>query len=54
MTKVASKYATSVIDKLSKLECMEKDLGRTALSLAQAVDEVNNNARKAQEKLEQH
>lgn len=54
MTKVASKYTTSVTDKLSKLERMEQDLNTAAQSLAQTVDEVNNSARKAQERLERH
>ena len=54
MTKVASKYTTSVTDKLSKLERMEQDLNTAAVSLAQTVDEVNNSARKAQERLERH
>ena len=33
---------------------MEEDLNTTARSLAQTVDEVNNNAKKAQERLERH
>lgn len=54
MSKVASKYTVSVTDRLSKLERMEKDLNTAANSLALAVDEVNNNARKVQERLERH
>ena len=54
LSKVASKYTSSVADKFSKLECMEQDLNTTARSLAQAVDEVNNSARRAQERLERH
>ena len=54
LSKVASKYTGSVTEKLSKLECMEQDLNTTARSLAQAVDEVNSNARRAQERLERH
>lgn len=54
LSKVAVKYTASVTDKLSKLDSMEQDLNTTARSLAQAVDEVNSNARKAQERLERH
>ena len=54
MSKVASKYTTTVTERLSKLDRMEKDLSTTAESLALAVDEVNNNARKVQERLERH
>lgn len=54
LSKVATKYTASVTDKLSKLESMEQDLNNTARALAQAVDEVNSNARKAQERLERH
>ena len=54
LSKVASKYTTSVTDKLSQLERMEQDLNTAARSLAQAVEEVNSNARKAQERLERH
>ena len=51
---MASKYAASVTERLSKLDRMERDLNTTALSLAVSVDEVNNNARKVQERLERH
>lgn len=54
LSKVATKYTASVTDKLSKLESMEQDLNNTARALAQAVDEVNSSARKAQERLERH
>ena len=54
MSKVASKYAASVTERLSKLDRMERDLNTTTLSLAVSVDEVNNNARKVQERLERH
>ena len=54
LSKVASKYAASVTERLSKLDRMERDLNTTALSLAVSVDEVNNNARKVQERLERH
>ena len=54
MSKVATKYTSSVRDKLTQLERMEHDLSVAAQSLAKAVDEVNSSARKAQERLEKH
>ena len=54
MSKVATKYTATVTERLSKLDRMEKDLSTTAASLAVAVEEVNNNARKVQERLERH
>jgi hypothetical protein len=54
LSKVATKYTATVTERLSKLDRMEKDLSTTAASLAVAVEEVNNNARKVQERLERH
>ena len=54
MTKVASKYTSSVSEKLAKLEQMDRQLDGEAQKLYCMVDEVNGSARKAQEKLERH
>ena len=54
MSKVASKYSSSVLEKLAELEQMEKELDTAAQYLYSAVSEINNSARKVQEKLEKH
>ena len=54
MSKVASKYHSSVQEKLKQLEQAEKELGAAAESLHAAVGEINTSARKVQERLEKH
>ena len=54
LSKVASKYCSSVSEKLSKLEEVEKDLDAAAQALSQSVEEIDSSARKAQERLEKH
>lgn len=54
LSKVAAKYCSSVSEKLSQIERMEKDLDAMVTSLSQSMEEIDNSARKAQEKLERH
>ena len=54
LSKVASKYCSSVTEKLGQIEQLERDLDVTAQSLAQSVEEIDSSARKAQERLERH
>lgn len=54
LSKVASKYCSSVSEKLSKLEEVEKDLDAAAQALSLSVEEINSSAKKAQERLEKH
>lgn len=54
MSKVATKYCSSVSDNLTKLERIEKDLDSAAKAMFSLVEEINSNARKAQERLERH
>ena len=54
LSKVASKYCSSVSEKLRKLEGAEKDLDASAQLLSQSVEEIDSSARKAQERLERH
>ena len=54
LSKVASKYCSSVSEKLCKLEEVEKDLDAAAQALSQSVEEIDSSARKAQERLEKH
>ena len=54
MLKVATNYSNSVTERLSKLDQLERELGETAHILSNSVDEINSNARRAQERLERH
>lgn len=54
MSKVASKYNSSVSEKLNRLEQLEKELDSSAQSLYVAVSDINSSARKVQERLEKH
>ena len=54
LSKVASKYCSSVSEKLRRLEEAEKDLDASAQLLSQSVEEIDSCARKAQERLERH
>ena len=54
MLKVAMNYSNSVTERLSKLDKLEKELGEAAQRLSDSVEEINSNARKAQERLERH
>ena len=54
MSKVAAKYCSSVAEKLVKLDQIEKELDTAAKKMFNMVEEINSNARKAQEKLERH
>ena len=54
MSKVATKYCSSVSDNLTKLDRIEKDLDSAAKAMFNLVEEINSNARKAQERLERH
>ena len=54
MLKVATNYSNSVTERLNQLDKLERELGETAQLLSNSVDEINSNARKAQERLERH
>ena len=54
MSKVASKYCTSVSEKMSELDKMEKELDAASQALYISVEEINSSARKAQDRLERH
>ena len=54
MSKVATKYCSSVSENLAKLDKIEKDLDSAARAMFNLVEEINSNARKAQERLERH
>ena len=54
MSKVASKYSSSISEKLAQLDQLEKDLDTAAQSLYSSVDEIKNSADKLQDRLEKH
>ena len=54
MSKVATKYCSSVSENLVKLDEIEKELDTAARSMFTMVEEINSNARKAQDRLERH
>lgn len=54
MTKVAAKYTASVSENLAKLEELEKEQDKASKALYAAVTEINDGARKVQERLERH
>ena len=54
MLKVATNYSNSVNEKLNKLDILERELAETAKQLSESVEEINSNARRAQERLERH
>lgn len=54
MSKVASKYNSTVLEKLDQLEQLEKELDSYARLLYETVTDINSSARKVQERLEKH
>ena len=54
LSKVASKYTGSVSEKQVELEKMEKDLEKASHALYTSVSDINNSAKKVQERLEKH
>lgn len=54
LSKVASKYAGSISEKLVELEQLEKELETASQSLYGSVSDINNSAKKVQERLEKH
>ena len=54
LSKVASKYCSSVTEKLNHIDKMEKEMDGMAQTLSQSVEEIDSSARKAQERLERH
>jgi len=54
LSKVASRYTASVSEKLSELNLMEGDLDKASKELYASVSDINNSAKKVQERLEKH
>lgn len=54
MSKVASKYNASLLEKLKQLDHLEKELDGSAQALYKAVSEINTSATRVQERLEKH
>ena len=54
LSKVASHYTASVSEKLSELNQMERELDKASRDLYASVSDINNSAKKVQERLEKH
>lgn len=54
MSKVATRYNISLLEKLKQLDQMEKELDASAQTLYLAVSEINTSAVRIQERLEKH